>query len=294
MANYTNRRQSDLPIRCDTCHYRYGTGKHSMCQYILLAGVSRDCPADENCTKYINKKRKKEKGKMASKINWTPKLDAEVDQLRADGWEWEKIGERLGCTGKAASVRYYKRRKPVHTPAAETPEPQPTASVVAAEPKPTEPAEAEPPKDCINNAEYPALLHTWAERLYFDTYKTDKRDDTARTLMFGAADRYERLLDDYASLYDSTAREYIIKRAELHAIHGDLDLHAEHIATLAGLLRLVYNDAGSSKENYDALMTPLDILLDSLTEATKTLGAVAERLGKEIKNQPQSGNSTAD
>lgn len=64
MANYTNhRRSSDLPIRCDTCYYCHNAGKYSLCQYILLAGVSRDCPADENCTKYINKKCKKEKDK---------------------------------------------------------------------------------------------------------------------------------------------------------------------------------------------------------------------------------------
>ena len=174
---------------------------------------------------------------------WTPAQDAELEQLRADGWAWGKIGERLGRSGKAAAERYYKRHKPVHTPAKAAPEPEPTASVVAAESKPTE--------------------------------TVTEPDETADTVA-------------------SAARGEETRRAELFSIHGDLDLHAEHIATLAGLLRLVCDDAGSGKENYDALMSRLDILLDSLTEATETLDAVAERLGKEILNQPQSGSSTAD
>ncbi len=48
-------RACDLPPRCDTCYYSTGTGEYGFCQYILIAGVSRDCPADENCTKYLNK-----------------------------------------------------------------------------------------------------------------------------------------------------------------------------------------------------------------------------------------------
>lgn len=51
---------------------------------------------------------------------------------------------------------------------------------------------------------YAGSLRLWAEILYGNKYKHDKTANTARTLMRGAADRYETLLNNQLTQSDSS------------------------------------------------------------------------------------------
>ena len=216
---------------------------------------------------------------MAKKnINWTPELDAQVDKWREEGVTWGEIGERIGCSKKAAAMRYYNRNKPVHIP---TTKPEETV---------TRRNEPESP-DNVPDKEYPGLLRLWAELLYGETHKTDKTAKTARTLMRGAAARYELLLNTQKP----TAVEPNINVDELLGSHDALYMHAIQIRTLTDILHLVLQGAEGGQKHYDRLMSQLDFMFDALSETADTLktevGALEDTI---IKISPEAATSKAD
>lgn len=138
----------------------------------------------------------KNEGVYKEMVTWTKEKDAELTQLRNEKVTFRTIAEKFGTTEKAIKNRWYRIKKAQTE--AEKIEPVETVTANASEPR-------EIPQDIAtwSDSDYPGLLRMWAEILYGNTYKQDKTANTARTLMRGAADRYETLLNNQPAQSDS-------------------------------------------------------------------------------------------
>ena len=140
------------------------------------------------------------KGVYKEMVKWTKEKDAELLQLRSEKVPLLTIAEKFGTTEKAIKNRLYRVRKAIKAKAAEVKPVEITDEV-----KPTETdIEVGPQTKMLNektvegwaDENYAGSLRLWAEILYGNTYKHDQTANMARTLMRGAANKVELLLNE--------------------------------------------------------------------------------------------------
>ena len=59
------------PAYCKGCVYRSSSWSGNMCQYALITGKLRGCPADENCIRKTKKPRRNGNSKRGKEITLT-------------------------------------------------------------------------------------------------------------------------------------------------------------------------------------------------------------------------------
>lgn len=129
-------------------------------------------------------------------VTWTNEKDAELTQLCSEKVPFLTIAEKFGTTEKAIKNRWYriKKAKAEVKPVEITDEVKPTETDIEVGPQ----AKTLNEKTVEGWADenYAGSLRLWAEILYGNTYKQDKTANTARTLMRGAANKVELLLNE--------------------------------------------------------------------------------------------------